>query len=107
MVLYKCDNCGYISDEKISVCPKCGSKKFTKLSGSEEKIVKKARKTNYLHMKSTKYLVKLKKYAEQGIKEDLDPACVKIFEKMKNDCYETYQMMLAEIATHVERKKWG
>jgi DNA-directed RNA polymerase subunit RPC12/RpoP len=107
MVLYKCNTCGYVSDKEIKVCPKCGSTSFTKLKPDEEKLIKKARKTNYLHMKLTRFLVKIQKYAEDGEKENLDPACVKIFQRIQKDTYENYQMIVAELATHVEKKKWG
>lgn len=107
MVLYKCKNCGYVSDEKIKKCPKCGSVKFKELKGDAEELVKKSRKTNYLHMKMTKLLVKLKKYAEAGEKENLDPACVKIFKRVQKDSYESYQSIMSEIAIHVNKEKWG
>jgi hypothetical protein len=58
-------------------------------------------------MKITKFLVKLKKYAEDGEKENLDPACVKIFKRIQKDAYETYQSIMSEIAIHVDKKKWG
>ncbi|MBN1923491.1 MAG: rubredoxin [Nanoarchaeota archaeon] len=107
MVLFKCNTCGYVSDTKIDVCPKCGSTSFTKLSSEAEKLIKKARKTNYLHMKISGKLVKLMKYAQTGVKENLDPACVKIFKRLEKDAYENYQMIQAEIAAHTEKKKWN
>ncbi|PIU62196.1 rubredoxin [archaeon CG_4_10_14_0_2_um_filter_Archaea_38_6] len=107
MVLYQCQNCGYVSDYAVTVCPKCGSKNIKKFSGKEEKLIKKSRKTNYLHMKLTRFLVKIKKYAENGVKENLDPACVKIFKEVEHNCYESYQKIVAELQTHMKGKKWG
>jgi len=106
-MLYKCEDCGYISDEEISVCPKCGSKNIGKVSKEEEILIKKSRKTNYLHMKIAKKLVKIQKCAQDGIKENLDPNCVKIFKRLERDAYESYQSIMAELQAHVQKKKWG
>ncbi len=106
-MLYKCNVCGYVSDEKIDLCPKCGAKDFTELDSADENLIKRSRKTNYLHMKITKLLVKIKKYAELGEKENLDPNCVKIFKRLQKDAYENYQMILAELAAHMKKNKWG
>jgi len=110
MDYYKCSVCGLIYDaEAPEKCPKCGATKdkFAKLDAEEAKLVETSRRTNYLHMKIIKYLVKNYKYAEQGIGENLDPTCVAIFERVMKDSYELQQMIKAELESHVNKKKWG
>ncbi|RLE38832.1 rubredoxin [Candidatus Woesearchaeota archaeon] len=111
MTLWRCGVCGYLhdGDDAPDKCPKCGApkEKFSRVSDEEAALITKARKTNYLHMKLTRFLVKIRKYAEAGIHENLDPACVSIFNRIVKDSHENYQSILAELETHMKKKKWG
>jgi len=111
MTLWKCQVCGLIYEgvEPPEKCPKCGAPrdKFTQLSESEVELVLKSRKTNYLHMEALKHLRKLLEIAEEGIKENLDPGCVKIFTEEKDFALLTIQKIMAELETHMKKGKWG
>ena len=105
--MYKCKVCGYISDEKIDVCPKCGSKEFSELNAEDEAKIHRSRITNDIHMDMRILLAQVQELAEEGIEEDLDPNCVAIFQRAKKDAYELGQMIKAELKAHMSKDKWG
>ena len=107
--MLRCTVCGYITDEPVEKCPKCGADKtmFEQLEESKKNIILKSRRTNHIHEEITTLMARTNKLAEEGTKENLDANCVKIFNRIKKDAYETIQMIKAELAAHVAKEKWG
>jgi len=111
MKKWVCGTCGYVwdGDNPPNNCPKCGApkEKFTQLPDDKAKLVDRSRLTNDLHMKLEAMMTKAIAVAEDGIKDNLDPACVVVFSKAKADAEIIKQMVKAEIQGHMNRGKWG
>jgi len=111
MPLCKCQVCGLVLEgpEPPDKCPRCGAPKeqFKLLSDQEAQLVTRSRKSNYLHMKALTLLQELLKIAEEGIQDNLDPPCVKIFTEEKEFALLTIQKIMAELEVHMKKGKWG
>lgn len=109
-MLWKCSVCGFIFEgsEAPDKCPKCGApkEKFIKLTEEEEKKIYAADRTNDIHAEIISLSMKIAALCEEGIKINLDPPCVELFNKSKNDAWTIKQRCRAEIAGHVSRLKW-
>jgi len=109
--MFKCTVCGYIHDGDTApaACPKCGApaSKFTALATDAATLVERSRHTNGLHMQLINIFEEVIAIAEEGIQDDLDPNCVKVFTRAQNDAIELVQAMKAELAGHVAKGKWG
>lgn len=99
----------YEGPEPPEKCPKCGAprEKFKQLAREAEELVLRSRYTNYLHMKAYALLEELLKVAEEGIKDNLDPGCYKIFTEEKEFALLTMQKIKAELEAHMKKGKWG
>jgi hypothetical protein len=49
---------------------------------------------------------KMAKLSEEGINLNLDPACVSVFEKAKDEAWVIKQRSKAEIEGHMKKGKW-
>jgi rubredoxin len=111
MALWRCEVCGYIYDgeEAADKCPKCGALKeaFKKLDEQAEGLILKSRKTNEMHIAISGLYAKVQKWAKIIVKENLDPPCVAIAERVLKDTNETIQAIKAEIESHIKKGKWG
>jgi len=111
MLFWKCQVCGLVVEgaSPPDKCPKCGAPKeqFKQLTDQESQLIVRSRKSNYLHMKALTLLQELLKVAEEGIQDNLDPACVKIFTEEKEFALLTTQKIMAELETHMKKGKWG
>lgn len=111
MKKWKCMVCGYIhdGDNPPEACPKCGApaEKFNELSEEQRKLIDHSRITNQFHMELVGLMEQVKEIAELGIEDDLDPPCVKIFEKALQNATEIQQAIKAEIVGHISKGKWG
>ena len=107
--MWKCTICNYVACDKTHECPKCKAKEeaLVKLEDNEKELVNKSRRTNWLHEELAHYLHKIVPLAEEGIAENLDPACVAIFEDVKAHAHETIQKIKAELEGHMKKGKWG
>jgi rubredoxin len=108
--LWKCKVCGYMheGDSAPDVCPKCGvdSTNFSELSAEDTQKVYDSDRTNDIHMHIIKDSMKMIALCEEGIKLNLDPACVKAFEKAKQELWVIKQRSKAELAGHMSKGKW-
>ncbi len=81
--MWKCTICRFIYEgpEAPDKCPKCGApkEKFVKLGDEEEKLIIRSRPSNNLHIEAYTLLQRLLEIAEKGIKDNLDPPCLRIF----------------------------
>jgi rubredoxin len=111
MKMFKCQVCNYIhtGDEAPERCPKCGAprEKFIELNEEEATKVSRSEFTNGLHMELYNVLQEVEDIAEAGIEDDLDPACVVIFKKSKEQAIVLRKMIAAELEIHMNKGKWG
>lgn len=110
MKLFRCEVCGYIyeSEEAIDVCPKCNApkEKHTMLSEEEAAKVYNSDETNDIHMELVNMAMAMVNLAERGVEIDLDPTCVKVFEKTIAAAWEIKGMCKAELQGHMKKGKW-
>lgn len=109
-MLWKCSVCGMTveGENPPEFCPKCGApkEKFVKLTDEEAKKVYASDRTNDIHMEITALAMRIKELAEEGIKINLDPPCVALFTKAKDEAWIIKQRSKAEIAGHIAKGKW-
>jgi len=109
--MFKCTACGLVYDGEAapSVCPKCGApmEKFEKVAVEAQELIKKARFTNDLHMHLLAILEECEAIAADGVEDNLDPGCVKVFTQAKELSSQLVQSIKAELAAHVSKGKWG
>jgi len=109
--MWKCGVCGNVWDgeEPPDACPKCGSarEKYAELDDKATELVDRSRFTNSLHMTLFSVLEQVMEIAEDGIDDNLDGGCVKIFEQAAAQAELLQQSIKAELQTHMNKGKWG
>ena len=107
----KCSVCNYVLDGEVAPdkCPRCGASqdKFVKLAEDKAQLVDRARCAHQLHMGLITALDQAHSIAEMGIRDNLDPACVAIFTRARNEAVLLGQFIKAEIESHIGKGKWG
>jgi len=111
MTKIRCTVCNLILDGETipDKCPRCGApkEKLEQVPEDKSSLIDRSRLTNDLHMQLSGLLDKILQIAEAGINDNLDPGCVAIFTKVKQDSTLTKQYVKAEIQTHIGKGKWG
>ena len=111
MKKWRCGVCGYVHDGENPPerCPKCGAprEKFAEIPAEAASLLERSRKSNALHAKLHTLLGKVRKIAEQGIEDNLDPGCVGVFRHAAEEAAVVQGMVKAEIASHLGKGKWG
>jgi hypothetical protein len=109
--MWRCRDCGLVWDGESapSECPKCSAKegRFVRLEPEVAHQIERARFTNVLLMQLYLLLEQVMDVAEDGIDEDLDRACVEIFEEAMLVAEPLQQVIKAEMEAHVKQRKWG
>jgi rubredoxin len=109
-MLWKCSVCGMTveGDDPPETCPKCGApkEKFIKLSDEEAKKVYASDRTNDIHMEITALAMRIVALAKEGLDIALDPPCVALFTKARDEAWIIKQRSKAEIAGHISKGKW-
>jgi rubredoxin len=109
--MWRCGVCGYIheGDEAPDKCPKCGApkEKFAKIENDAAEVIQRSRYTNLLHMTLASLLTDMADIAEDGIEDNLDPNCVRIFVQAKEFSRMLTSSIHAELAGHMKKGKWG
>jgi predicted nucleic acid-binding Zn-ribbon protein len=109
--MWRCGSCGFVWDgeEAPSECPKCGASgaKFVQIDPKAMDLIDRSRFTNSLHMQLYVLLEQVMDVAEDGIDDNLDPACVKIFKQAMDLSEILQQSIKAELQGHVNKGKWG
>lgn len=108
--LWKCSVCGYVheGEQAPDVCPKCGApkEKFEALREEAADKIYKSDRTNDIHMELIELCGKMCSLCEEGIRLNLDPACVAAFTKAKDELWVIKQRSKAELAGHMNKGKW-
>jgi hypothetical protein len=109
--MWRCDVCGYIwqGDEPPDKCPKCGAAKtkFVELDPKAQDLIERSRFTNSLHVHLLSLLDQMMDLAEDGIDDNLDPGCGKIFRRTLDQAEMLQQSIKAELQSHMHKGKWG
>ena len=108
--MWKCGSCGYVweGEEPPDKCPKCGAaKKFAELEPKAQEMVERSRFTNSLHVHLLSLLDQMMDLAEDGVDDNLDPACVKIFQRTLDQAEILQQSIKAELQGHMNKGRWG
>jgi len=109
--MWKCEVCNLILDvaEPPEKCPRCGApkEKFSELTGEAKEKVEKSRETNNLLMELCELMEQAEALSEEGIEINLDPGCLALFKKAKEQTEILKQSAKAEIEVHVGKGKWG
>lgn len=110
MKLFKCEVCGFVyeAEEALEACPKCGAPKEKHIELSDEDAAKiyNSDETNDIHMELINLAAAMIELAERGIEIDLDPACVKVFEKTIASAWNIKGQCKAELQGHMKKGKW-
>ena len=110
MKLFKCSVCGFVSEgeDAPDVCPKCGApkEKFVLLSEDEAAKIYSSDRTNDIHTEIINMTAAIVDLAEEGIDINLDPGCVSVFQKAKDEAWIMKQRSKAELEGHMKKGKW-
>jgi hypothetical protein len=103
--------CGYIhdGDEAPCNCPKCGAaaEKFELLDDKIANLVERSRRSNALHCRLVSLGREMEAVCTDGIEDNLDPNCVKVFKRALDHSYEIMKMAMTEMQGHIAKGKWG
>lgn len=109
--MWRCSACGYVWDgeEPPDECPKCGAPKsrFSEIEAKAAELIDRSRFTNSLHMRLGLLLEEVMDVADDGIDDNLDPGCVKIFQQAMEMSEILLQSIKAELQGHMNKGKWG
>jgi predicted nucleic acid-binding Zn-ribbon protein len=109
--MWRCGSCGYVWDGEgpPDKCPRCGAarEQFVELEDKATELVDRSRFTNTVHMHLFSLLDQVMDLAEDGIDDNLDPGCVKIFKKAAEQAEILQQSIKAELQVHMNKGKWG
>ena len=109
--MWRCGACGYVWDgeEPPDRCPKCGAaqERFQEIDGKGVELIDRSRFTNSLHMQLALLMEQVIDVAEDGIDDNLDPACVKIFKRALAEAEILQQSVKAELEGHMKKGTWG
>ncbi|WP_227763141.1 rubredoxin-like domain-containing protein [Zhaonella formicivorans] len=110
-MMWRCGVCGYVhdGDSPPEKCPKCGApkEKFAQLEQTDVEKTARSRFSNDLHMQLSAKLDKIIEIATAGIDDNLDPGCLTVFKRAKEQALILKQMVKAEIQTHISKGKWN
>jgi len=109
--MWQCGVCGLIweAEEAPDACPNCGTAK-AKFSAVKDKAadqIDKARFSNSLLMQLYVITEQMMDVAEDGIDDNLDPTCARIFQRAFDEAEGLQQSIKAEIQGHIGKGKWG
>ena len=80
--------------------------KFVVLTNEDADKIYKSDRTNDIHMNIIKLACEIVELSKEGIHINLDPPCVDLFEKAKNEAWTIKQRSKAEIVSHIGKGKW-
>jgi len=111
MQKFRCTVCEYIHEgnDVPDGCPRCGAskEKFQKIPEEKAKLIDRSRVTNGLHKRVFTLLGDVEKMATTGMEDNLDPGCVAIFTRAKQEAALIRRFIRAELQVHISKGKWG
>jgi hypothetical protein len=109
--MWRCGACSYLweGEKPPDKCPKCGAgrAKSVELEPKAQGLVERSRFTNSLHVHLLSLLDQMMDLTEDGIDDNLDPACVKIFQRAFDQAEILQQSIKAELQSHMNKGRWG
>ena len=109
--MLECGTCGYIWEqgEPPDRCPKCNARreKFSKLEDEAIELIERSRYTNSLYFHLYGLLEQVQDLAEEGMDDNLDPQCVRLFAKAADQSDVLLQSIKSELKNHMKKGKWG
>ena len=109
--MWECGACGYIweGEEPPDRCPKCNARKerFAKLDDKAMELIERSRYTNSLYFHLYALLEQVQDLAGEGMDDNLDPQCVRLFTKAADQAEVLIQSMKSELKNHMKKGKWG
>lgn len=109
--MWRCDSCGYVWDgeKPPDKCPNCGARnqRFNAVEGKAAELIDRSRFTNGLHTQLYLLMEQVMDIAEDGIDDNLDPGCVRIFKRALEQAEIVQQSVKAELQGHTKKGKWG
>jgi hypothetical protein len=109
--MWQCNACGFVWDgeEPPEQCLKCGAKqdRFELLEAKAADTIERARYSNSLHMQVYALLEEIMGIAEEGLDDNLDAGCARIFEQTLVQAEFLQQAIKAELQGHMKKGKWG
>lgn len=109
--MWQCSACGFVWDgeEPPDECLKCGARgeRFEQLDAKATDTIERARFTNSLHMQAYALLEEITAIAEEGLDDNLDAGCARIFEQTLVQAEFLQQAIKAELQGHMKKGKWG
>ncbi len=111
MKKFRCTVCNFIyeGNNAPDKCPRCGApkEKFQQIAEDKAKLIDRSRLSNGLLIHLATLLEEVTQMATKGINDNLDPACVAIFTKARDEAHLLRQFIKAEIEVHISKGKWG
>lgn len=108
--LFKCTVCGFVyeGEQAPDTCPKCGApkEKFEELSQEAMDKIYASDRTNDIHMELVQLSMRIAALCEEGIRINLDPPCVSVFNKAREEAWIIKQRSKAELVGHIGRGKF-
>jgi predicted nucleic acid-binding Zn-ribbon protein len=109
--MWRCSACGFVWDgeDPPAECPKCGGgeSKYVQIDARAVELIDRSRFTNSLHIQLYGLLEQVMDMAEDGIDDNLDPNCVKLFQQAMDLSEILQQAIKAELQSHMNKGKWG
>jgi len=108
--LFICTVCGYVHEgvEAPDNCPKCNAPKdkFTEMDSEAASKIYRSDRMNDIHMELIELCGRIGALCKEGIQDNLDPKCVSIFEKARDEAWIIKQRSKAELVGHMKNGKW-
>lgn len=109
--MWRCGGCNLVWDDEAppAVCPQCEArqKRFVLLDPAAASRIEEARFGNSLLMQLHLLLEQVQDVAEDGLDEELDPGCARVFGEAALAAERLQPMIKAEIQAHVGQGRWG
>lgn len=110
MKMWECTVCGYVhtGEEAPEKCPKCGAPKdkFVQLADDKAQLIEKSARTNSLEMELFGAMETVVDICEEGIDINLDPGCLNLFKKAREEALVLMGIIKAELKTHMNKGKF-
>jgi hypothetical protein len=102
--------CGYVHEgtRRTANCPSAARRprKFVRLDEAAAGKIYASDRTNDIHMEIVTLAPRIAKLCKEGLAIGLDPGCIDVFNKAKDESWIIKQRSKAEMATHMEKGKW-